>query len=88
MSRSIFLIAALFAMLAYSMPIHADEIESARTKSIHFEDGVVEGVSKTKGNLGTLITKDKDVKRNHLYDKRIAFDAEQSEAIREFRYLP
>ncbi len=85
-----FICLALLMAAVFSLTARAAEKKSgdSRQKSIQFDDGLVEGLSKGKGNLGSLITKAQEKRRPHLYDRMISFDRERAETIREFRYLP
>lgn len=59
-----------------------------RSKSIRFDDGVVEGLGTSSGGSGALITKTNEKRRNHIYDNFISFTAEREEALREFGLSP
>ena len=83
-------ITALVCLAVLLLPagFAADDSQATRQKSISFEDGLVEGLSQGKGNMGSMITKQRDARRPHLYDRMLSFAREKQESIREFRYQP
>ena len=87
---AILVLPALPALLAFTPAGSCAEGsgEVQRQKSIQFEDGLVEGLGQGKGNIGALITKSRDKRRPHIYDRSINFAREKQESIREFRYQP
>lgn len=54
-------------------------------KSLEFDGSVIEGTSASGRELGTMTRRDGDSKKNHLYQRKISFDQETKETIREMR---
>ena len=63
-----------------------DSSNGKRQKYIEFEEGFIDSVNKGKGDLATLLTKDKQRDGEHLYQKFLNFRPEMGETIREMRF--
>ena len=63
-----------------------DSSNGKRQKYIEFEDGFIDSVNRGKGDLATMLTKDRQRDGEHLYQKFLNFRPEMGETIREMRF--
>ena len=74
--KTIFILSALFLLTT----ANAED----RSKSLKFEDEVIEGINKQSMDSLTQLSEDDDRKRRgHLYEKRTNFKVENQETMRE-----
>jgi hypothetical protein len=73
---------ATLGLIATFLPIRA--LAGSREKVIDFEDALVEGVNrKPYDSLQALSEKERRKRRSHLYHRRLSFQSEIEETLRE-----
>jgi hypothetical protein len=79
--------------MSFVSPVQAeDELipysdgKEKREKKLEFEGGLVEGLTKSPGDIGSLTIKDKYRKKDHIYNRKMIFDSELIQTIKDMRY--
>ena len=77
----------LLLSVALALPAWAGTTKTDRQKVIDFEGDVVEGVNKRPWDSLSQISDKNARRRNHLYQKRRGFKAENHETLTEMRFF-
>ena len=78
----------LLLISIYTTPLSFAENDSKRSKSLNFEDDMIEGINRK--NLDSVNQMSEHDRRNfqHLYRKRASFDDLNQELAKEMRLKP
>lgn len=60
--------------------------EKRRSKSMEFEEGLVEGMNMSASNFAGMTQKRKRDRKDHLYNRILNFDLERKETLQSARY--
>ncbi len=90
--KNLFLVGAV--VIAIAIPSFAEDegdmpyrpLKQSRQKKLEFDDGLVEGINKKPGDVGSLTIKERNRKKNHLYNRELQFDTEMTQTIKDMRY--
>ncbi len=75
------------AILCFSLPVAvAEDGRQKAAQRIEFDEGLIEGVRNRGGDFSSVTTKDRNRRKDHLYQREFAFDRERDETLREMRY--
>jgi hypothetical protein len=84
LSASAVLLAALAPSAAFAKDGQIKK-PSGSAKSLEFDDVTIEGMNKRPGDYASTVKKRND-HTGHLYNKRISFEKDLDETLREMRY--